>query len=242
MGWYREWFGTPWYGLLYGHRDELEAKTWVDTILRRWQLPAGSQVLDIACGRGRHAFWFARAGMKVTGIDISEESIAEARQNVPEADFHVHDMRRSFGSGSFHGICCLFTSLGYFESMADDRKVFAAAIDGLRPGGRFVIDFMNANVVLPGLVPEENITREGVHFHITRSVEEGVIVKRIRVEDGHQVHDFIEKVQVLMPDELERMATEAGFQIEDRTDGPDPSPFDPFLSTRFVLWMKKPGT
>ena len=37
----------------------------------RWTplLPANAQVLDVACGHGRHAHWFARAGHRVMAID-----------------------------------------------------------------------------------------------------------------------------------------------------------------------------
>jgi cyclopropane fatty-acyl-phospholipid synthase-like methyltransferase len=85
MAWFKHWFGTPWYALLYGHRDELEAKAWVDCILDRWALPPGSRVLDLACGRGRHVRWMQEAGMQATGVDISEESIDHARRSVPGA-------------------------------------------------------------------------------------------------------------------------------------------------------------
>lgn len=204
-----------------------------------WELSKGSKVLDLACGRGRHARWLADAGMEVTGIDISEGSIAHARQLVPTAEFHVHDMRLPFAQGRFDAICCLFTSLGYFDTMEDDRKVFAAAFAALKPGGRFVLDFMNSAVVLAELVPEERLMRDGIEFRITRSVEEGAIVKHINVLEDDKVHAFQERVQALMPDQLEAMATEAGFEIVARTDGPEVTPFDPFLSKRFVLWMQK---
>ncbi|MDQ3100376.1 MAG: class I SAM-dependent methyltransferase [Bacteroidota bacterium] len=240
MGWYKQWFGTPWYALLYGHRDEFEAKVWVEAILAEWQLPAGSKVLDLACGRGRHARWLSEAGMLVTGIDISPESIAFAQRSVPAARFCVHDMREPFADQEFDAICCLFTSLGYFDSIEDDQKVFASALGALRPGGLFVLDFMNTAVVLSELVPHEDITIEGVDFHIDRTIQQGAIVKQISVNEGGEVHEFQEKVQALMPDQLEAMALQAGFKIMARTDGPDTSLFDPFLSKRFVLWMKRP--
>ncbi len=240
MGWFKHWFGTPYYALLYGHRDELEAKAWVETILARWRPPAGSEVLDLACGRGRHAYWLSRNGMKVTGVDISAESIAAAREKVPDGEFHVHDMRLPVATSRFHGACSLFTSLGYFDDIEDDRKVLRSVYAALRPGGHFVIDFMNTGKVLADLVAEENFVKEGVRFLIHRKLEAGTIIKDIRVEDGGRVNEFTEKVQALMPDQLEDMAVRAGFQIEARTDGPDASAFDPFLSDRFVLWLKKP--
>lgn len=240
MGWFKHWFGTRYYSLLYGHRDVDDARHWVRSILDRWQLPVGSQVLDLACGRGRHAFFFAEAGALVTGVDISEASIVQARVAVPQAEFVVHDMREPFRPGSFDAVCCLFTSLGYFEDLEDDRAVFRAVFAALKPGGRFVLDFMNSDLVVRELVANEHLSMQGVGFELRRSCEMGVLVKHITVRDAGEEHRFEERVQALTPDQLEAMALEAGFVIEDRTDGPELVPFDPNASQRFVLWMRKP--
>ena len=237
MGWFKHWFGTRYYSLLYGHRDQDDAAAWVNTILEQWSLPSGARVHDLACGRGRHARFFADAGCDVTGTDISEASIEEARRSVPKATFAVHDMREPIHADKFHGACCLFTSLGYFQELSDDRKVFRAVADSLVPGGRFVVDFMNTELVLRDLVPEETLEVEGITFHITRELQNGVLVKRILVLDGHVEHRFEERVQALTPSQLQDLAVEAGFNVDAITDGPDPTPFNPQHSQRFVLWM-----
>ncbi|WKZ66413.1 MAG: methyltransferase domain-containing protein [Flavobacteriales bacterium] len=240
MGWFKHWFGTPYYKLLYGHRDDADAQAWVEAILGRWRLPEGAGLLDLACGRGRHARHFAAHGIKVTGCDLSEESIAEARAAVPQAEFLVHDMREPIAGRRFEAICCLFTSLGYFERLEDDQRVLDAVAAMLVPGGGFVLDFMNTDVVLRDLVPHEEVERGGVRFRITRCLQADVLVKRIEVLDGEAVHRFEERVQTLRPAVLEGMATGAGLRIEDRTDGPLLTPFDPDRSPRFVLWCRKP--
>jgi SAM-dependent methyltransferase len=45
--------------------------------VRRWTslVPAGSRVLDVACGSGRHVRWFAEHGCRVTGVDRDAESL-----------------------------------------------------------------------------------------------------------------------------------------------------------------------
>lgn len=54
----------------------LDASAWV----RRWShlVPHGAQVLDVACGTGRHMQWFAGRGHAVTGIDRAPEALAAA--------------------------------------------------------------------------------------------------------------------------------------------------------------------
>lgn len=240
MGWFKHWFGTRYYSLLYGHRDEADAQDWVRAILGRWDLPQGAAILDLACGRGRHTRLFADQGFDVTGVDISGASIEEARRTVPNARFLEHDMRDPVGKETFDAACCLFTSLGYFDDREDDHRVFRAVFDGLRPGGAFVIDFMNTDKVLRGLIAHEVIVREQVEFNITRCLEDGVLVKRIDVKDDEEQHRFEERVQALTPLELEHMATAAGFEIEARTDGPVLTPFNSERAERFVLWLRKP--
>ncbi|MFP5467754.1 MAG: class I SAM-dependent methyltransferase [Gammaproteobacteria bacterium] len=51
------------------------ASDWV----RRWThlVAPGGQVLDVACGSGRHLRWFARRGHPVTGVDRSAQALAD---------------------------------------------------------------------------------------------------------------------------------------------------------------------
>jgi SAM-dependent methyltransferase len=46
----------------------------------RWShlVPAGGQVLDVACGSGRHMRWFAQQGYPTLGVDRSPEAVAAA--------------------------------------------------------------------------------------------------------------------------------------------------------------------
>lgn len=242
MGWYRSWFGTRYYALLYGHRNERDAQLWVDAILDRWSMPQGARILDMACGRGRHAGWFMDRGMVVTGIDISEDSIAEAREQHPAVDFQVHDMREPFAAKQFDAVTCLFTSLGYFDSLDDDRKVLRAAYEALKPGGHFVVDFMNTPRVLRDLVASEQLVRDGVHFDIARELVGGTIVKRISITDKDRSEVFEERVQALLPATIQTMAIEAGFELLELTDGPICDPYSPDHSERCVFWMKRPLT
>jgi SAM-dependent methyltransferase len=240
MGWFEEWFGTRYYALLYGHRDERDAGAWVEMIMRQWRLRPGSRILDMACGRGRHAGCFQAAGMQVEGIDLSAQSIAEARERYPEVPFHVHDMRQPFAEGRFDGVTCLFTSLGYFDNLSDDSAVLRSAYHALVPGGRLVIDFMNTPKVLSELVAQETMEKEGVRFEIARRSENGIIIKSIVVFDGDRIERFEERVLALLPEVIEGLAVQEGFEVEARTDGPDPAPYDPLRSGRYVLWLKRP--
>ena len=62
------------------------------------------------------------------GVDLSEESINKAKENAIEnANFEVHDMRKTFIEKNSDYVFNLFTSFGYFEVDEENLKVLKAA-------------------------------------------------------------------------------------------------------------------
>jgi 2-polyprenyl-3-methyl-5-hydroxy-6-metoxy-1,4-benzoquinol methylase len=80
QAWFKDWFNTPYYHQLYFKRDEKEAAAFIDQLIDYLKPPPGSSMLDVACGKGRHSIQLASKGFDVTGIDLSEDSIAEANR------------------------------------------------------------------------------------------------------------------------------------------------------------------
>jgi SAM-dependent methyltransferase len=241
MAWYKEWFGTRYYKLLYGHRDEQDARAWVDVIVQHGGMRPGMRLLDLGCGRGRHARLFAEHGLKVTGIDLSSASIDDARSEGPGVEFLVHDMRKPFAREQYDAVVCLFTSLGYSEDRADDQRAVENAALALVPGGLLVLDLLNGALVRAGLVEEECQRSGDVYFTIRRCVEVNDIVKRIRVAERGEEHEFMERVHAWTRAEVCAMVERAGLRIGSVTEGPDPRPFDEGRSPRIVVWARKPG-
>lgn len=238
-GCFNGWFGTPWYALLYSHRDETDAENMVLPLIAKGGLVPGQTVLDLACGRGRHAAVFTREGLCVTGVDLSEASLMEARRSAPEAHFERHDIRVPYADGRFDAVVCLFTSLGYTNDRADDQQAVVAAAQALKPGGLFVLDLMNGDLVAERLTPREIKVVEGVRFQINRSLEDGDIVKRIRVEHAHGTEKFEERVHAWSLTVVQDLIQKAGLHLEDVTDGTCQNTFEPHRSDRIVVWARK---
>ena len=241
MGWFNGWFGTRWYGLLYGHRNTEDAAELAKPIMEMGGLMAGDSLLDMGCGRGRHAEVFAKAGLQVTGIDLSDASIECARSSVPDARFEVFDIREPFALDMFDAVVCLFTSLGYSGDRNDDQRALDAAAKALKPGGLFVLDLLNGTHVAPNLVPFEVQEISGVRFTIHRTVEHGEIIKKITVEEHGGQHEFEERVHAWQFEEVAAMLTRAGLIVECWTDGTCLAPFHPDRSDRMVAWTRKPA-
>lgn len=105
-------------------------------------LPAGSRLLDVPCGQGRHAHLLAEAGFRVQGLDYSTDllDLARARGTGPNLRYARGDMRRlpRGWTGRFDAVLNLFTSFGFFLDPADDARVLSEFARVLRPGGLFV--------------------------------------------------------------------------------------------------------
>lgn len=213
--WFVSWFDSPYYHILYKERNYREAQIFMDNLTHYLNLPEKSKVLDLACGKGRHSIYLNQLGYEVIGVDLSENSIAEANKNQNKTlHFKVHDMRKPF-EDKFDAIFNLFTSFGYFENNEDNLITLKAMKQSLTEYGFAVIDFMNVNQVINNLVAEEVKTVENIDFHIKRYVNEGFIYKEIDFEDQGNKFHFIEKVKSLTLNDFEVMMKEAGIFLLD---------------------------
>ena len=202
--WFTSWFDTTYYHLLYKDRDDHEAQLFMTHLTNFLNLPEHGTILDLACGKGRHAKFLNSLSYNVTGVDLSENSIAFANQFENDTlHFDVHDMRNSYPK-QFDAVFNLFTSFGYFEDDTDNVKTLAAIQQRLNETGFGVIDFMNADFIIDNLVPEETKTVEHIDFYIKRYVKDGYIYKEIRFTDADEDYFFTEKVQAITLKDFER--------------------------------------
>src|SRR4051812_21546359 len=96
--WFKKWFDSSFYHQLYANRDENEAAQFIDALIAQLMPLAGSSILDLGCGNGRHSRRLADKGFDVTGIDLASSSISFAKRFSRERlHFYKHDMRKPFG-------------------------------------------------------------------------------------------------------------------------------------------------
>lgn len=238
--WYEPWFGTTYYHLLYRHRSQEEAETLIRHLVERLQLAPGSKVLDLPCGKGRHALALHQYGMDVTGADLSEENILYCKRFETEGlHFVRQDMRSPLAIGYFDAVFNLFTSFGYFDRENENRRVVHAAAASLRQGGFFVLDFLNVSRAIQQLVREEHMDIDGIRFQISRAVEVDKIVKRIVVKDGDVEHKYREEVRILSRADLESFLEKAGFTVDAVLGDYALSPFEEASSPRIIFIARK---
>lgn len=214
--WFANWFDSPYYHILYKHRDTKEAHLLLNNLLGFLKPLPDSKILDLACGRGRHAVYLNNKGFDVTGIDLSQSSIRYASQyEQKKLSFHVHDMRKVFKKNEFDLVLNLFTSFGYFENKNDDCKVLEAISNALKPNGILVLDFLNMNKATATLPLEEIKTVEHIVFRIRKFVEDNMLVKQINFIDNGKEFSFEEKVRTYTLADFNKLLASCQFTITD---------------------------
>lgn len=237
--WIEEWFGSKYYDILYRHRDEKEAKLFIDNLIPFIRIYSGN-VLDCGCGKGRHAIYLAEKGYGVTGVDICGRSILEAKQSEKKnLSFFTHDLRNLFRINYYDLALSLFTSFGYFENESDNRKMTRTISSSLKKGGFLVLDFMNSQREIRHLVPESACTKDKVEFTVRRRVQDNMIVKTIEVDDGGNKFRYTEKVRAYTGTELTELFEASGLKIVHLLGDYDLNPFDELQSERLILVGKK---
>ncbi|MCZ4409227.1 class I SAM-dependent methyltransferase [Cryomorphaceae bacterium 1068] len=239
--WYRTWFNSPYYHLLYSNRDENEAERFIHNLLKYLSPDKKTHFLDLACGKGRHSLTVNRAGFEVTGADLAEENIRFANQKSNERlHFVRHDMREPLGEDRFDYVLNLFTSFGYFDSLEENELVLKSIATELKPKGKVVLDFMNVEKVTKGLIPLETREIDGINFKITRTNDDGFIVKTIELQDGDLEYTFHERVKALTKEDFMGMFRRCGFEILDTFGNYNLDDFDAEKSSRLILIGRKP--
>lgn len=242
MAWYEQSFGAD-YLTVYKHRDCTHAKQEVSQMLNWLRLPRGAKVLDLCCGMGRHSVTLAEYGYNVTGVDLSSTLLEEARKNDTPARicWIQGDMRRvPLPCDHFDAVFSLFTSFGYFDEDHENRKVLLEMERLLLPGGKWVLDFLNTEALVACLVPYSERQEGHLIIQEARTVEHGMVKKRIAVlEPDREPRLYDEQVKLYQLPDFEQMLQGTSLVIDQLYGDYSGSPYDPATSARLILVGRK---
>jgi SAM-dependent methyltransferase len=238
--WFQYWFNSPYYHILYSQRNDQEAEFLIDNLTAFLKPPLHARILDIACGRGRHAIYLNKKGYDVTGIDLSEQSIKYARQfEQKHLHFFVHDMRK-LGYINYYDIAVnLFTSFGYFDTEKDHVNALKSFRKSIKDDGKVVIDYFNTQKIIKNLTYSETKIIEGIEFNIHKFVSEGKIIKNINFDHKDKHYAFEERVQAFTLQDFERMLEKSGLHIEQTFGSYNLDAYSQGSSDRLILVCSK---
>ena len=119
---------------------------WVEEKIKAHFDGRGCQVLDIGCGAGFLSNFLAKAGHRVTGVDLSQESLAIARQydSTSQVSYRMMDATQlDFEDQLFDVVC----AMDFLEHVPDPKGVVCSAARVLKPGGIFFFHTFNRNLL-----------------------------------------------------------------------------------------------
>ena len=238
----RDWWVSAFdelYPALYAHREEREAERLVASIEKSWSLGNGP-VLDLGCGTGRHLQAMVGRGVPGVGLDYSWPLLSRARALAGHVALVRGDMRLPpFRRRSFGWVLMVFTTFGYFPDDEENLRVLREVAALLGPGGRFVLDQLNAPVLRATLVERSVRLIPGYRVEERRWIDEaGPFVRketRLVPTAGAETRVYRERVRLYEPREIEELLGLVGLAIEAQMGDYDGRPFDGSSSPRLVV-------
>lgn len=216
--WWREWFNQI-YLDVYAHRDDRSAEIEAEAALSILPLHTDHRLLDLCCGNGRHCRALRRKGFQhVTGLDYSLPLLEYAMAETPRAGYVRGDMRLlPFPDGGLDAVLSFFTSFGYFPTDLENLTVLNELGRVLKPGGCFLLDYLNPSHVRRHLVAESIKTHGEFIIHERRSISSNGerIEKEIAIENwGDHEHRYRESVRMYEREQMGDMLQSANLQVD----------------------------
>jgi len=239
----------PWYETIFDERYpdlfgplERDPEEEVSRVVELLPLPPGASLVDLGCGRGRHAIPLSLRGYRVTGVDLSEKMLGLARERANREGAHVtwvrEDMRTFVRPGAFDAFLSLFTSFGFFGD-EENQRVLANVARSLKEGGALLLDLRNAQ---KGLSGDEDMEK-------TMTVPSGELSMRVRFDrttlraraehtllrsDGIRISSAFD-VRIYSEEELTNMLCRAGMRVAAVHGSLGGAPFTPGAERMVVI-------
>ena len=192
--WFKTWFDSPYYEILYKNRNDVEAKLFIDKLIKHLSPNRKSHFLDLCCGKGRHSKYINSLGYIVDGTDLSKRNINSLKKhNNNKLNFFQSDMREINIINKYEYIFNLFTSFGYFSDNKDDFLVANQIHNALKKEGIFVIDFINMIKAIKNIKKNETKIIDDISFKITKSHDNKFLYKNIDFSHKNIEYNFTDR-------------------------------------------------
>ncbi|MEZ4394123.1 MAG: bifunctional N-acetyltransferase/class I SAM-dependent methyltransferase [Polyangiales bacterium] len=203
-------------------------------------LAEGSRVLDLGCGRGRHARLLAQRGCEVVGVDFVEPFVAQARSAPPtdargSVDFRHADARTlDLGEATFDAALCLYDVIGTFPDQEHNQEILNSLARHLRPGGRVLASVMNLELTrsiaanrldertvlsfaLQALPPSRTMQQSGNVYdprYLLLDPAEGLVYRKEQFDDdGKPPGEYVVRDRRYTRQQVQEMCERAGLRL-----------------------------
>lgn len=242
--WFEEFFG----------RDYITADCQPNTLVESrfikeaLSLKKGMNLIDTACGYGRHMLPLLKKNINVVGCDLSGIMLTEARKKLISAGFKnpmlVNCDNRTLPFGeSFDCACNMFNSFGYFDSEEDNFKVLKSVASVLKPEGLFLLDLTNRDYMIRNFTEKDWFEKDGTFILEKRKFDS--VNNRTEIDviiiDKQGKRDYHHSIRVYTFTELSMLLEAAGFFVADVFGGFDFEEYNPSNGRMIVISGKRRG-
>lgn len=209
-------------------------------------MPAGSRILDVPCGQGRHAHLLAEAGFDVDGLDFSRVLIDTAKKRGSGATlrYTVGDMRRmpARWGRRFDAVLNLFTSFGFFEHPDEDEKVVEEFARVLKPGGVLIWQGGSRDGIMANFLSKD-WWRGGKNrlYAQQRSFDQlsGILTVKSTWSEKGKVREREHRIRLYNASQLSEMFRRHGLIVEQALDGASDKPLSRRSSEMLLVGRKQ---
>jgi SAM-dependent methyltransferase len=205
-------------------------------------LAGGGAALELGIGTGRIAIPLSQQGVRVDGIDLSSDMIAQLRAK-PGADgigVTIGDFATARVGGTFQLAYLVRNTIMNLTTQDEQIACFRNVAAHLEPGGCFVIE-----VVVPALrrlppgetVRAFTVTPAHLGFEEYDVATQVAISHHYWVVDG-QLETLSAPFRYVWPSELDLMARLAGMSLRERWSGWTRAPFTSDSASHVSVWQK----
>jgi len=222
---------SDYYDLLYQDKDYASEVEFIHQLIQS-NHPNATSILNLGCGTGNHDFFLLEKGYQVTGVDISDKNIVNAKlkllsSNIKDADLHFikGDIRDIRLERKVDIVLALFHVISYQISNADIISAFSTAKAHLGKNGIFIFDCWYGPAVLTDRPAVRLKQTENDHLSIIRIAEPELFPNEnivnvnyllfVKEKTNNQMSEIREthKMRYLFKPEIENMLNQTGFDL-----------------------------
>jgi SAM-dependent methyltransferase len=195
---------------------------------------ADGGALELAIGTGRIAMPLAERGVRVAGIDLSPDMVAQLRRKSAEIPVAIGDYATTRVEGTFSLVYLVFNSINNQTTLDAQVATFENAARHLGPAGCFVIE-----VGVPNTRPLEVFDVSDTHVGLDELdfATQRLVSHHFTLVDGEWKR-FSVPFRSVSPAELDLMARLAGMGLRERWADWDRSPFTAESRKHVSVWEK----
>ena len=196
---------------------------------------AAGGALELAIGTGRIAVPLAERSVRVAGIDLSPDMVAQLRRKTDAIPVAVGDMTTTRADGTFSLVYIVCNSINNVTTQDGQVDVFATAAAHLEPGGCFVVEVGVPNTQRLQVfdLSDTHVGVDELDFDTQRLVSH-----HFSLVDGAWRRLSV-PFRSVSPAELDLMARLAGMELRERWADWDRSPFTAESTKHVSVWEKR---